>query len=257
MTSPPALRTAFETCLQLSDGLAIAEFADKPLPTPRNLRRRRQQVAQRDPRAGHCSRRSSPARSPASPFRDRAAAVLLQQPVRRLPGLRWPWHREDDSRQAWWCRTRRCRCAGRHRALGEVRQHLALLHPDAGSARQALWLQADRNGTSFPMRCSNAILRGTGSRRSTSSMTTVCAPTRPRRPFEGVIPISSAAGRKRIRLGARGNRALHVRDPCPACNGYRLKPEALAVKINGCTSASHRMSIRVANDWFDELPAAQ
>jgi excinuclease ABC subunit A len=25
--------------------------------------------------------------------------------------------------------------------------------------------------------------------------------------------------------------------PCPACDGYRLKPEARAVKINGCTSA--------------------
>jgi excinuclease ABC subunit A len=43
--------------------------------------------------------------------------------------------------------------------------------------------------------------------------------------------------------------------PCPACAGFRLKPEALAVKINklhiGEVTA---MSIRVARDWFDVLP---
>ncbi len=45
--------------------------------------------------------------------------------------------------------------------------------------------------------------------------------------------------------------------PCPACNGYRLKPEALAVKIAGLHIGEvTEMSIRKANDWFEELPAA-
>ena len=44
--------------------------------------------------------------------------------------------------------------------------------------------------------------------------------------------------------------------PCEACNGYRLKPEALAVKI----AALHigeisALSIRDAAPWFNELPA--
>jgi excinuclease ABC subunit A len=44
--------------------------------------------------------------------------------------------------------------------------------------------------------------------------------------------------------------------PCPACDGYRLKPEARAVKINGCHIGEvTELSIRVAGDWFDELPA--
>jgi excinuclease ABC subunit A len=44
--------------------------------------------------------------------------------------------------------------------------------------------------------------------------------------------------------------------PCPACDGYRLKPEARAVKINGCHIGEvTELSIRKAGDWFDELPA--
>ncbi len=43
--------------------------------------------------------------------------------------------------------------------------------------------------------------------------------------------------------------------PCPACNGYRLKPEALAVKINRLhIGETTQMSIRVARDWFEALP---
>jgi hypothetical protein len=56
--------------------------------------------------------------------RDRAAAVLLQQPVRRLPGLRRPRHEQRSTRPG---RAGRADAARRrHRALGQV--DLALLH---------------------------------------------------------------------------------------------------------------------------------
>jgi excinuclease ABC subunit A len=43
--------------------------------------------------------------------------------------------------------------------------------------------------------------------------------------------------------------------PCAACNGYRLKPEALAVKIAGNhIGESARLSVRGALDWFSALP---
>ena len=43
--------------------------------------------------------------------------------------------------------------------------------------------------------------------------------------------------------------------PCPSCDGFRLKPEALAVKINKLHIGEvTQMSIRVARDWFDVLP---
>ncbi|MFX5757078.1 excinuclease ABC subunit A, partial [Acinetobacter baumannii] len=43
--------------------------------------------------------------------------------------------------------------------------------------------------------------------------------------------------------------------PCKTCNGFRLKPEALAVKV-GMTHIGEisQLSVRTANDWFAELP---
>ena len=43
--------------------------------------------------------------------------------------------------------------------------------------------------------------------------------------------------------------------PCPACAGFRLKPEALAVKIAGeHIGAVSEMSVQAAKDWFTTLP---
>ncbi len=43
--------------------------------------------------------------------------------------------------------------------------------------------------------------------------------------------------------------------PCPSCGGFRLKSEALAVKINTLHIGQVTdMSIRVARDWFEVLP---
>ena len=45
--------------------------------------------------------------------------------------------------------------------------------------------------------------------------------------------------------------------PCVACNGYRLKPEALAVKIDGLHIGQVTdKSNRAAAAWFEALPAA-
>ncbi|MEQ1614664.1 MAG: excinuclease ABC subunit UvrA, partial [Hyphomicrobiaceae bacterium] len=44
--------------------------------------------------------------------------------------------------------------------------------------------------------------------------------------------------------------------PCDACNGYRLKPQSLSVKVGGLHIGQiGDMSIRKANVWFDEVPA--
>ena len=43
--------------------------------------------------------------------------------------------------------------------------------------------------------------------------------------------------------------------PCPSCGGYRLKPEAMAVKIDGLHVGNvTEMSIREAGTWFEGLP---
>jgi excinuclease ABC subunit A len=44
--------------------------------------------------------------------------------------------------------------------------------------------------------------------------------------------------------------------PCDACNGYRLKPQSLCVKVGGLHIGEiGDMSIRKANAWFNEVPA--
>ena len=43
--------------------------------------------------------------------------------------------------------------------------------------------------------------------------------------------------------------------PCAACNGYRLKPEALCVKIGGKHIGEiSELSVRRAGEWFETVP---
>ncbi|MBL6935262.1 MAG: excinuclease ABC subunit UvrA [Alphaproteobacteria bacterium] len=75
-------------------------------------------------------------------------------------------------------------------------------------------------------------------------------------PFDGVIPNLE----KRLRKGdswLRDELARFMSDyPCGACGGKRLKPEALAVRIEGLdiSEVSH-MSISEAVTWFSKLGA--
>ncbi|OYZ69603.1 MAG: excinuclease ABC subunit A, partial [Rhizobiales bacterium 24-66-13] len=44
--------------------------------------------------------------------------------------------------------------------------------------------------------------------------------------------------------------------PCAVCHGYRLKPEALAVKVGGMHAGeAGALSVRAASAWFEALPA--
>ena len=92
--------------------------------------------------------------------------------------------------------------------------------------------------------------------RSASPTTTACAPTRPRSRSKASSPISSAATRKPRATGrARRSRRYFTDIPCEACNGYRLKPEALCVKIAGQHIGEvSEMSVKRAGEWFTELP---
>ena len=68
----------FETALELADGIAVVEYADDE--------GRRRDEPKRDRLLGEVRLPGLRLHDP----RDRAAAVLVQQPVRRLPGLRRP-----------------------------------------------------------------------------------------------------------------------------------------------------------------------
>jgi len=74
--------------------------------------------------------------------------------------------------------------------------------------------------------------------------------------WEGVIPNMRRKWRETDKENLREEYARFMRlNPCPACHGYRLKPEALAVKINGKhIGQATEMAIRDAAPWFAVLP---
>jgi excinuclease ABC subunit A len=78
------------------------------------------------------------------------------------------------------------------------------------------------------------------------------------RPFEGVIPNLERRYRESDSAWLREEFERYQNNrPCGACGGYRLKPEALAVKIGGLhVGEVVRMSIRQALDWVESVPGS-
>ncbi len=76
------------------------------------------------------------------------------------------------------------------------------------------------------------------------------------KPFEGVINNIERRWRETESSWVREELSRYQSDQyCEACKGYRLKPQALAVKIAGLHIGQVTdMSIREACRWFDELP---
>jgi excinuclease ABC subunit A len=77
-----------------------------------------------------------------------------------------------------------------------------------------------------------------------------------RKPFEGVITNLERRFRESESEWAREELQKYFTDiPCSACNGRRLKPEALAVKVAGRDiGAAAEMSVKRAAEWFASLP---
>ena len=76
-----------------------------------------------------------------------------------------------------------------------------------------------------------------------------------KKPFEGVVGNLERRYRETESSAAREDIERYMSAaPCPACDGYRLKPEALAVKIHGNHIGQVAdLSIRAAAKWFADL----
>ncbi|WP_457648831.1 excinuclease ABC subunit UvrA [Profundibacter sp.] len=76
------------------------------------------------------------------------------------------------------------------------------------------------------------------------------------RAFEGVIPNMERRYRETDSNWIREEFERYQNNrPCATCGGYRLRPEALAVKINGLHAGKVvQMSIKEALDWFTDVP---
>ncbi|WP_430430249.1 excinuclease ABC subunit UvrA [Oceanicaulis sp.] len=73
--------------------------------------------------------------------------------------------------------------------------------------------------------------------------------------FEGVMPNLQRRWRETDSTWVREDLArFQSAQPCDVCEGKRLKPEALAVKIDGADiSIAGEKSIRAARDWFEAV----
>ena len=76
------------------------------------------------------------------------------------------------------------------------------------------------------------------------------------KPFEGVIGNLERRWRETDSAWMREEiEKFMSRMPCMACEGYRLKPEAMAVKLDNMhVSQVAELSIKQANNWFADLP---
>lgn len=109
---------------------------------------------------------------------------------------------------------------------------------------------------SLPQKTKDVILYGSGKESIETIIKDDARTFKQKKPFEGVIP--SLARRQKEKKDRYGQPEAMDRYqstlPCEGCAGYRLKPEALAVKIQGLHIAQvTELSIGHGESWFRKL----
>jgi excinuclease ABC subunit A len=108
----------------------------------------------------------------------------------------------------------------------------------------------------LPKKAQDVILYGTGEDDVTFQYNDGLRSYRTTKSFEGVIPNLERRWKETDSAWMREEiERYHSATPCEACHGFRLKPEALAVKLDGLhIAAVSDFSIRKAMAWFAHLP---
>ena len=108
----------------------------------------------------------------------------------------------------------------------------------------------------LPEKARNAILFGTGSETVTFKYDDGLRSYETTKTFEGVVRNLERRLKETESDWAREEISRYVSDtPCKVCSGFRLKPEALAVRVGGVHIGEvSQMSVRGAGAWFAALP---
>jgi excinuclease ABC subunit A len=251
------LADSFETTLKLADGLAVAEFADKPLKasetTEEGANKSKNDTHERllfserfaCPVSGFTIDEIEPRlfsfNNPfgACPKCDGLGTELHFEPDLVVPdtslsmkgGAILPWARTGNTSPYY------------NQTLEALAKHYKV-------SMNTPWKD-------IPKKAREAILFGTGEEDVTITYDDGIRAYKTKKPFEGVIGNIERRWRETDSEWMREELSKYQSDhPCSECNGYRLKPQALAVKVDrkhiGEISA---MSIRDANLWFDALLA--
>jgi excinuclease ABC subunit A len=114
----------------------------------------------------------------------------------------------------------------------------------------------DTKWKDLPKKTQNALLHGSGEDEIKFSYEDGVRSYDTKKTFEGVITNIERRYRETESEWAREELAKYFTDvPCAGCNGYRLKPEALCVKIAGKHIGEiSELSVKRAGEWFGSVP---
>jgi excinuclease ABC subunit A len=251
------LADSFETALKLADGLAIAEFADKPLPKEqtaeessnksKNETHERVIFSERFacPVSGFTIEEIEPRlfsfNNPhgACPTCDGLGTQLVFEPELVVPD---PSLSLREGAVAPWAKT--------GNTSPYYMQTLEALTKQYKASMTAPWKD-------LPKKVRDAILHGTGEDEITFTYDDGMRTYKTKKAFEGVIGNIERRWRETDSEWMREELARYQSDhPCSVCLGMRLKPQALAVKIDGLhVGEVSQFSIRQAEAWYLTLSA--
>ncbi len=250
------LADSLETALRLAEGLAIAEFADKPLPPEETSE-------------GGSANKSLNETHQRILFSEKFACPVSGFTISEIEPRLFSFNNPFGA-----CPT--CDGLGNQRAIDPLLvipdENLSLrdgaVAPWARSSSPYYGQTLDALGKAYgfklgdrwkdlPDTARNAILRGTGSKQIAFAYDDGMRSYKTSKTFEGVIPNLERRWKETESAWSREEIERYMSaTPCPACNGYRLKPEALAVKIaDRHIGEVTQLSIRNASAWFEALPA--
>ncbi len=248
------LADSLETCLKLADGLAIAEFADKPLPVGETAE-------------GGSANKSANETHERILFSEKFACPVSGFTIPEIEPRLFSFNNPFGA-----CPT--CDGLGTQQAIDPN-----LIIPDESAALKdgavAPWARSsspyynqtlEALGKAYGFKVSarwselseearQAILYGTKGREITFHYDDGLQSYQTTKPFEGVIPNLERRWKETDSAWSREEiERFMASTPCPACNGYRLKPEALSVKIGKKHIGEiTEMSIRKADAWFRDI----
>ncbi|MEN0099144.1 MAG: excinuclease ABC subunit A, partial [Brucella pseudogrignonensis] len=248
------LADSLETCLKLAEGLAIAEFADKPLPP--------EETAE-----GGAANKSANETHERVMFSEKFACPVSGFTIPEIEPRLFSFNNPFGA-----CPT--CDGLGTQQAIDPN-----LIVPDVNAALKdgaiAPWARSsspyynqtlEALGKAYGFKVSakwsdlsdeaqDAILYGTKGKEIIFQYDDGLRSYQTTKAFEGVIPNLERRWKETDSAWSREEIERFMSStPCPACKGFRLKPEALAVKvgmkhIGEITS----MSIRNADQWFRDV----
>lgn len=251
--SAARLADSLETCLRLSEGLAVAEFADKPLPDSET--------------ASGSKNKSKNETHERIVFSEKFACPVSGFTIPEIEPRLFSFNNPFGA-----CPT--CDGLGSQKKIDE-----SLIVPDQGKTLRdgaiAPWSKSsspyykqtlEALGKHFGFRMGDcwfeltdeaqkAILNGT-KEKIEFNYDDGLRSYKTSKNFEGIIPNLERRWRETDSNWARDEIERYMSQAsCPSCNGFRLKPETLAVKLDD-KHIGHisQMSIRGAGEWFNSLP---